>query len=466
MATLTEWEKQQLDSMHLLLEEAAGVIEYFKKTEEALSQKSPTPERNVDEEVLKFRLIVFDLYSVLDYTYYLLYCHFSNKGRADLSQKSTQCGFPFKVKGVKISDTSSHDMRGSFIKDKLKFLWGGKLGEDTHIWKEIGHIILSVQPKLKVDNSGAVENGPDPIVSLGDEESFALLHFYRNCCTHRGLVHFEAKDMIFQINQATRVINVVRERNDQEGIFNFHIPKTAYWIQLPEYILVHRSAEHCIPRMMMDVLQQLFSFVRRTSSKLLFSAFLIPRAEVILYNHLPEGHSVTNSDIKPINRSHSTAITIVSRGEELIESNSHKDRYEAIDGACTRHLDTLAGRRVYPKRPYKHMYITQHSCTPFPPIQILQKTSIKTNKMLLNELRQKIENLSLQFNWSNDGPHQIGNQPCFEVSSCVSILCDGKNLLKIQSSQHKETSKDKANEEAAKEVIEELAHLGFIQFKD
>lgn len=462
MATLTEWEKQQLDSLHLLLEEATDVIEYFKQNEEALSQKSPTPERNVDEELLKFRLIVFDLYSVLDYTYYLLYCHFSNKGQADLSQKSTQCGFPFKVKGVKISQTPSHDMSKSFIKDKLKFLWNEKLGEDTHIWKEIGDIILSVQPKLMVDNSGALVNGPNPIISLGDEESFALLHFYRNCCTHRGLIRFEAKDMIFQINQATRVVNVVGERSDQEGIFNFHIPKTAYWIQLPEYILVHRSPEHRIPRMLMDVLQQLFSCVRRTCSKLLFSAFLIPRAEVILREHLPEGHSV-KTDVKPISGSHTATITVVfSGGEELIASHSHEDRYEAMDGASTHHLNTLARWRVYPRRPYKHMYITRHNCTesPSPPIQILQKSS--NNRTILNELGQKIKNLGLEFNWSSEGPHQIGNQQCFEVCKCLSI---GNNLLKIQGGRHSETSKDRANEKAAKEIVEELTHLGFIQFE-
>ena len=149
MAALRDWEKQQIDSMHLLIDQAAAAIDYFKQNEQELSDKAANVQRVIDKEQLNFRLIVFNLYSVLDYTYYLLYCHYSNKGQPDLSAKSTQCGFPYKAKGVKISDTPSQDTREKFIKEKLEFLWGSKIGKDTHMWKEIGEVRLLCSPRLK-----------------------------------------------------------------------------------------------------------------------------------------------------------------------------------------------------------------------------------------------------------------------------------------------------------------------------
>ena len=49
---------------------------------------------------MKFREIMFDLYSVLDYAYFLLHCHFANGGCPDHSHEALHCGFPLKVKGV------------------------------------------------------------------------------------------------------------------------------------------------------------------------------------------------------------------------------------------------------------------------------------------------------------------------------------------------------------------------------
>lgn len=463
MAELTEWEKQHLDSIHLLLEEANDVIEYFKQSEETLSKKSQ-PERNVDEEMLKFRLIVFNLSSVLDYTYYFLFCHFLNKGQANLSHKSTQCGFPFSFKGVKISETSSHDTSKKFVNEKLRFLWGDCIGEGTHIWKEVGDVILAIQPKLKVDSSGSVTS-PHPVISSCDQESHALLHYYRNCCTHRGLVYFEAKDMIFQIDLNTRAMTIVGEPNHQEGIFNFHVPKTAYWIQLPEHIQREGYTKNFMPRMLMELLQQLFTFVRRVSSQLLFSALLLPRPEVILRSYLIDGFAL-DVVVEMVSKSHVATVKILNTdGEECyIESITCTDKHEAIHYSCTSLLETLAAKNAYYiRRPYKHMYATRHSYAIFPPVQILQTSLTKTYRMLLNnELQQKVKNLNLVFDCSNEGPNRVGEQ-CFEFRSCVSISLNEQNLLSVKSTLHRQRSKDKAQEEAAKEVIEVFVRWGFIQ---
>ena len=70
---------------------------------------------------LKFRRFTFDLYSVLDYTYFLLYSHFANKGIPDHSFKvASKCGFPYKRSGVKTSN-SDQDQSKQFVSEKLKF---------------------------------------------------------------------------------------------------------------------------------------------------------------------------------------------------------------------------------------------------------------------------------------------------------------------------------------------------------
>ena len=171
MASLTEWERQQLESMHLLLEQARTAIRELERKEKALQSGR---EFNFSQDWLKFRGVMMDLYSVLDYTYYLLYCHFSNKGQPDLSPKSTQFGFPSKPKGVKSSESPSQDQRKKFVEDKLQSLWGRKFGEESHFWKDIGDIILGVQPKLVVDNTGSAVGEGVPTISAGDECTVAF----------------------------------------------------------------------------------------------------------------------------------------------------------------------------------------------------------------------------------------------------------------------------------------------------
>ena len=76
---------------------------------------------------LKFRGIMLDLYSVLDYMWYLLYCHFSNNRQPDISDKDCELGFPCKKRGIKCSETPEHDQKRKFVKEKLKMIWGIRL---------------------------------------------------------------------------------------------------------------------------------------------------------------------------------------------------------------------------------------------------------------------------------------------------------------------------------------------------
>ena len=168
------------------------------------------------------------------------------------------------------------------MKEKLKMIWGNKIGEETLIWREIDKTILSLQPKLPVDNSGA------PIgkvqIQSGAAESFALLHFYRNCAAHKDLITFISKKSWVEINQTTREIQLVTERKDNhEGYFYKEFDKAGLWIQLPGSI---PSSDREPSRLLTDVLTQLKTFVVSTASRLLQSALLLPLEKGILECHI------------------------------------------------------------------------------------------------------------------------------------------------------------------------------------
>ena len=98
MAVLTDWELDHLKAINLLLKKAEMAKKDLAQKEEHLcsSRKADT-----SENWLTFRGMMLDLYSVLDYTFFLLHCHFSNKGQADLTPNAIHLGFPYKPTVVK-----------------------------------------------------------------------------------------------------------------------------------------------------------------------------------------------------------------------------------------------------------------------------------------------------------------------------------------------------------------------------
>ena len=244
MATLTAWENSQLQHIHLLLGQAVETLKEFEVKNEKLrlnAERYTVDEDGNTKDWLKFRGFTYDLYSVLDYTYFLLRNHFANKGVPDHSFKvSSKCGFPYKRSGVKSSKHDGQDQSKKFVKEKLNFLFADKLGEGTHFWKDIGDIILSVQPKLLVGSDGSPvddeekpTNDDTPKITTLDQTSCALLHYFRNYATHRDLIHFLPEKSWVQINQTTREIKLVRECQQREGFYYYTLDK-GYWLHLPE----------------------------------------------------------------------------------------------------------------------------------------------------------------------------------------------------------------------------------------
>jgi len=119
-AQLTEWQKEHLEHVNILLQQAEETIRIL-KTEE---RKAESGEEISSKTIwLKFRYIVFDLYSVLDYAYYFLYCHFSNGGQDAPIKDAVKISFPYKAKdGIAISDDPGKDQTKTFVTDHGKKL--------------------------------------------------------------------------------------------------------------------------------------------------------------------------------------------------------------------------------------------------------------------------------------------------------------------------------------------------------
>ena len=482
----TDWEKKQLKSIKLFLKQAIQAIDYFVEKDKALCDADSDEDSDEDgdrsADWLKFRGIVLDLYSALDYVWYLLYCHFSNNGQLDLSEKGCALGFPYKKKGIKTSEKPERDHKSKFVKDKLKLIWGDKYGKETHIWREIGETILRLQPKLPVDNSGA------PIgevqIQPGDEESFALLHFYRNCAAHKDLITFMSKESWLEINQKTRETRLVTERrDDQEGYYHRHIDKAGFWIQLPGSI---PSSVHEPSRFLIDVLTQLKHFVVSTANRLLQSALLLSSEQSILECHI-DGCKQAMKFMTLQDQQEANVTAIMKNGRPIVKTATKENQVYAEEDACVKMTTSLPQVGILPNSPYS-CCISQH-VSPLPhaanklitegtqsgfievkeaerppiPIQIMVKPMAKPYRMVLNEFRQRVNNLNMMVTINYNGPHKV-EQSCYETELSLTITrSDNKIVFHISSAKHKRIGKTESKEAAAQQVLEECEKRGIIK---
>ena len=452
VAQHTEWEKKQLESVDLLLKNAIQAINDFIEKEKKLVNHDDSDE-GIDRSAdwLKFRGIMLDLYSVLDYVWYLLYCHFSNKGQPDFSDKGCELGFPYRKKGIKTSQTSpQQDKTQEFVKDKLKKIWRDKvliLGEETHFWKDIGKILVSVQPKLRVDASGAAVG---EIQLQGDEESLALLHFYRNCAAHKDLITFMSKRSWVEINQTTREIRLVTERRDShEGYFYKDLEK-GFWIQLPGSVMSSMSVDKSgRTRLLIEVLDQLRKFVVNTASRLLRSALLLPSAKNILEHHLDECKLDIVFKTPNSEGQQEVIVTATVNGREIVETGTNKNRVYAEEDACVKIIKSLHQIGTVPNAPYS--CFTSHYMCPLPDIEKLEKMPGETYEELLDDWKQKLEARNMEVVVECNKHILVKNKHSGAV--VFKLCCDG-------------LSTGEAKEAAAEKLISEAVRLGLIEVED
>ena len=121
--------------------------------------------------------------------------------------------------------------------------------------EEILGVICKLQPKCKVDAAGRPVNAKrmvdvDDEVFEGNAEVFdwdaeclAMLHFYRNCVTHRDLIQFQSETSWVQFNRDTRSYEFVSEPQKGEGTYCQQLDGQCFWIELPGIIKRRRAAQ-------------------------------------------------------------------------------------------------------------------------------------------------------------------------------------------------------------------------------
>ena len=255
-AQLTEWQRNHLEHVSILLKQAEETIRSL-KTEEKKAERGE--EISSKTTWLKFRYIVFDLYSVLDYVYYFLYCHFSNGGQEAPIKDAVKLSFPYWAKeGVAISDSPERDQTEKFVTKYRKELCRTNPQKEKDA-EAIIRYICELQPKRKVDDAGS----QDLELPTVEAECLAMLHYYRNCVTHRDLIRFWPEDTWVRFNRDRGCYEFVNESRKGESTYLQKLDGQRFWIKLPD--IIKRSPF----RLLVHVLNGLNHFGRETVTKLL-----------------------------------------------------------------------------------------------------------------------------------------------------------------------------------------------------
>ena len=459
-AQLTEWERSHIDSIHWLVENASHIEQHFK-----VKERGPDVEKDKSKDWMTFRYFALDLYSALDYTWYLLYCHFSNGGHPDLTRKGTLLSFPSKPGGVKCSDNEDQDQRRKFMDDKTKLLWGDKFGPASHFYKEIGGAILGIQPKVRVDNRGDIVEVVGPLPG-SDEESFALLHFYRNCVAHKDLICFLPKKTWVEINQNTREVKLITSDHppDRPGFYCREMEK-GYWLQIPES-LGRAELQIDSQRLLLDVLKQLLCFVRMIVGKLLHAALIIPPAEFILKSCIKDLTIEPNyKQTKLQDGRYEVTVRGGIDGKPYSASQSRSSVPCSVD-ACYVDILRQLQRSLPPEsfsNPHLSWYASELVRSPEP--QDIKQAQAVNALQMLNQYFQNSSKIAKKLSWGPVGPQAVPDMEQFFLAQLELTLSysQGQDILKISSGEKKEKGKKMAMQAAAEAVVGELTRLGLIR---
>ena len=260
----TDWEKSQVTSIDLIFKQVENSLQYFEHCQKETDLCNKT-ENDFSADWLKFREMMFDLSSILDYTYFLLCSHYSNKGEPDY-KNAINYGFPYISKGIKTSGFKDRDQTEKVINKLLSTLFGDEQEKGSNLWKKIGTIILKTQPKTPVDKGGAKIETINPVISTNEELSHALLRYFRNCCTHRSLIYFFSKEVLVEINTVTNETKFTDKKQDLKEYHYYTLGK-GYWVKLPKNIIRNFYERQENP--LLDILRQLHKFVKDLVSELM-----------------------------------------------------------------------------------------------------------------------------------------------------------------------------------------------------
>ena len=256
-----------LESIADCTKTATEAVDELFSSETSLTPQGTNEKRKGDSKW--FRRYLLDMYSILDFVWHLLYGCFS-------TDRQRRVGFPYKPTGVKIPQDPkhpNHDGRGKYLKDTFKD-WDMLT---TTQRKEVGDIILSVQPIQEVNGCG------DLVGQLQyqpcDKEVFAILHSCRNWEAHKGSIHVYSKDSFVEVCQRKRTIRLVAGTTDQKrDCIYIALDKSLLWVKMPE-TLSPSIGSHDRP--VMALTGQFHKTVTSIADRLLHSTNILPQDETI-----------------------------------------------------------------------------------------------------------------------------------------------------------------------------------------
>ena len=213
MAT-TEWERRQVNCIDKLLQRCKLRKIAFERQQLNLGE-------DPSEELVSERLRYFaiDLYSVLDYLCYLIFCHFNNNGNRSDAQQARRVNFPSHLAGRERSEIEPlvNGLLGNFINNR----------EATNpTYMELRELIL---------NCLTTEGGGQP-PSI-EVKSLKALRYLLNCAVHRNLVVASDRVGVLYYNRNNGTHEIVPGRiNERENGPNGEWVGTkvypAYWVEI------------------------------------------------------------------------------------------------------------------------------------------------------------------------------------------------------------------------------------------
>ncbi len=256
----TEWERNHVQAIDLLLRNCQIRNAEFNWKHHLLNQN---PNAQIEAaEWLRFRSFTIDLYSVLDYICYLLFCQFQNNRQPDFSNRSRNVKFPYsdslRRSSFEGQENTARRRRENWKENQTETIFGyGPFLQQGHyrVRDFVSAFLLNVQHIKEVDAAGnVIERNPE---EGSDVESFSLLHFFRNYSAHRDVVRCRAKQGVLYININTgeRVFQPQNQAppgedvGDAEDWQSIAIAK-GFWVEYP------------IVRPLTKVASQLLSFVK------------------------------------------------------------------------------------------------------------------------------------------------------------------------------------------------------------
>ena len=226
----------------------------------------------------------------------------------------------------------------------MKALFKGKICEGTHFCGDIIEAILSVQPKKIVDKGG---KEIEKMIPEGHGESLAILHYFRNCSTHRSLIRFEPEEVWLEFNQTTGEVNLVPRKEKREDDKTFYYLREplgkGYILQLPEGLYAEQKNRY---NLIPVVLDRLVNHVKSLTEKLLSAAFLL--------DEIPHDSDINpDRSIKPF----PPRVTLTSKNASML-CNEYKQQIPRLTQSRLKIDDSLiiepvAGKHQYFKGYYK-----------------------------------------------------------------------------------------------------------------